>query len=174
MWQRNHYDESHNGRDSVSNHQPHHCLPNRLFRRRIKRPSKLRITGLCAGNSPVTDEVTAQMASNAENFSIWWRHHETHYSDWPGVSRPGCSVFTAETIIKSLILWLSLVFSILTSSEVEPRAVPIVGSLMTSCCVVLMPRAVRARSYLSKVFKSPASSRGMYRHTTGRRFNTKR
>ena len=32
--------------------------------------SKLRVTGLCAGNSPVT----AQMASNAENVSIWWRH----------------------------------------------------------------------------------------------------
>ena len=29
---------------------------------------------LC-GNSPVTGEFPAQMASNAENFSIWWRHH---------------------------------------------------------------------------------------------------
>ena len=27
------------------------------------------------GNSPVTGEFTAQMASNAENLSIWWRHH---------------------------------------------------------------------------------------------------
>ena len=42
----------HNGRDSVSNHQPHHCLLNRLFRRRSKKISKLRVTGLCAGNSP--------------------------------------------------------------------------------------------------------------------------
>ena len=39
--------------------------------------SKLRATGLCAGNSPVTGEFTTQMASNAENFSIWWRHHVT-------------------------------------------------------------------------------------------------
>ena len=37
----------HNGRDSVSNHQPHHCLLNRLFRRRSKKTSKLRVTGLC-------------------------------------------------------------------------------------------------------------------------------
>ena len=37
--------------------------------------SKLRVTGLCAGNSPGTDEFPAQMASNAENVSIWWRHH---------------------------------------------------------------------------------------------------
>ena len=43
----------HNGRDSVSNHQPHDCLLNRLFRRRSKKTSKLRVTGLCAGNSPV-------------------------------------------------------------------------------------------------------------------------
>ena len=28
------------------------------------------------GNSPVTGEFPAQMASNAENVSIWWRHHE--------------------------------------------------------------------------------------------------
>ena len=38
---------------SVSNHQPHECLLNRLFRRRSKKTSKFRVTGLCAGNSPV-------------------------------------------------------------------------------------------------------------------------
>ena len=31
------------------------------------------ITGLCVGNSPVTDEFPANMASNAENISIWWQ-----------------------------------------------------------------------------------------------------
>ena len=46
----------HNGRDSVSNHQPHDCLLNRLFRRRSKKTSKLRVTGLCVGNSPLTSE----------------------------------------------------------------------------------------------------------------------
>ena len=65
----------HNGRVCVSNHQPHDCLLNRLFRRRSKKTSKLRATGLCAGNSPGTGEFPAQMASNAENVSIWWRHH---------------------------------------------------------------------------------------------------
>ena len=29
------------------------------------------------GNSPVTGEFPAQMATNAENVSIWWRHHDT-------------------------------------------------------------------------------------------------
>ena len=65
----------HNGRDSVPNHQPHDCLHNRLFRRRSKKTSKLRVTGLCAGNSPGTGDFPAQMASYAENVSIWWRHH---------------------------------------------------------------------------------------------------
>ena len=65
----------HNGRDSVSNHQPDDCLFNRLFRRRSKKTSKLRVAGLCAGNSPGTGEFPAQMASNAETVSIWWRHH---------------------------------------------------------------------------------------------------
>ena len=62
-------------RDGVSNHQPHDCLLNRLFRRRSKKTSKLCVTGLCAGNSPLTGEFPAQRVSNAENVSIWWRHH---------------------------------------------------------------------------------------------------
>ena len=39
----------HNDRDGVSNHQPHDCLLNWLFKRRSKKTSKLRVTGLCAG-----------------------------------------------------------------------------------------------------------------------------
>ena len=64
----------HNECDGVSNHQPHHRLLNCLFSCRSKKTSKLHITGLCAGNSPVTGEFPAQMASNAENASISWRH----------------------------------------------------------------------------------------------------
>ena len=65
----------HNDHAGVSNHQPHGCLLNRLFRRKSKKTSKLRVTGLWAGNSPGTGEFPAQMASYAENVSIWWRHH---------------------------------------------------------------------------------------------------
>ena len=65
----------HNGLEGVSNHQPYDCLPNRLFGRRSQKTSKLRVTGLCAGNSPVTGEFLAQRASIAENVPIWWRHH---------------------------------------------------------------------------------------------------
>ena len=74
----------HNERDSVSDHQPRDCWFNRLFRRRYKQTSKFRVTGLCAWNSPVTGEFSAQKASNAEVVSIWWRHHVLTY--W-GLSR---------------------------------------------------------------------------------------
>ena len=51
---------SHNERDGVPNHQPHDCLLKRLCRRRSKETTKLRVTGLCEGNSPVTVEFPAQ------------------------------------------------------------------------------------------------------------------
>ena len=72
----------HNERDGVSNHQPHHCLLNCVFRRRSKKTSKPRVTGLCDGNSPVTGEFPSQMASNAENVSIWWRHHDQYFAGY--------------------------------------------------------------------------------------------
>ena len=62
--------------DGVSNNQPYHCLLNRLFGRRSEKTSNFRVTGLCVGNSPVTGEFPTQMGSNAENVSIWWRHHD--------------------------------------------------------------------------------------------------
>ena len=64
-----------NERDGVSSHRRLDCLLQRLFRRRSKKTSKLRATGLCEGNSPVTGEFPAQRASNAKNVFVWWRHH---------------------------------------------------------------------------------------------------
>ena len=52
----------HYGRDSVSHYQPHQCLLNHLFRRRSKKTSKLRVTGLCVGNSPHKWPVTRKMS----------------------------------------------------------------------------------------------------------------
>ena len=84
----------HNGCDGVSNHQPDDSLLSRLFRRRWKKASKLRVTGLCAGNSPVTGEfphkgpVTRKMypfddvimridVNNSNNTgALWWRHNQ--------------------------------------------------------------------------------------------------
>ena len=103
----------HNGRDSVSNHQPYDCLLNRLFRRRWKKTPKLRVTGLCSGNSPGTGEFPAQMASNAENVSIWWRrrhhgidktlHNTTKYS--PILSQPNMLVlWLTKLVVHNMIL----------------------------------------------------------------------
>ena len=67
----------HNGCDGVSNHRPRDCLLSRLIRRRSKKTPKLRVTDLCAGNSPVTGEFPTQMVSNADYVSIWRRHHDS-------------------------------------------------------------------------------------------------
>ena len=70
----------HKGRDGVSNHQPHYCLLNCLFWLRSKKTSKLRVTGLCEGNSPVT---------------IWWRHHgKPHQNSMKRESFLECTIST--------------------------------------------------------------------------------
>ena len=59
----------HNERDGVSNHR-------RLDSGRLMKTSKLRVTGLAEGNPPVTNGFPHTLrASDAENVSIWWRHH---------------------------------------------------------------------------------------------------
>ena len=83
----------HNGHNGVSNHQPYHCLLSCLFKPSLKKTSKLRVTGLCVGNSPVTGEFPAQMASNTENVSIWWCDHQ---------SKEILHVFVSLFAIKSL------------------------------------------------------------------------
>ena len=40
-----------------------------------KKTPKLRVTGLCEGNSPVTGGFPSQKTSNTENISTRWRHH---------------------------------------------------------------------------------------------------
>ena len=67
----------HNGHEVYSNQRRLDCLFNHLFRRRSKKTSKLRVTVLSEANSSVTGQFPAQRASNAENVSIWWRHHDS-------------------------------------------------------------------------------------------------
>ena len=62
----------HNERDGVSNHQRLDCLLSYLFRKH----QSSALLALCEGNPPVTGGFPTQRASNAENVSIWWRHHE--------------------------------------------------------------------------------------------------
>ena len=91
----------HNDHAGVSNHQPPGCLLNRLFRRKSKKTSKLRVTGLCAGNSPGTGEFSAQMASYAENVSIWWRHHG---EIWPASLLSHCMYCMQHSIMLNRIM----------------------------------------------------------------------
>ena len=55
---------------SLINHQRLKCLLNSYCSGADQIKHQLRVTGLCEGNSAV-----AQRASDAENVSIWWRHH---------------------------------------------------------------------------------------------------
>ena len=80
-----------NGRDGVSNNQPHDCLLNSLFRCRYKKTLKLHVTGLC--------EFPAQRAGNAENIPIWWRHHEM------SVDVLGNSTVHSDIIYISIFMW---------------------------------------------------------------------
>ena len=96
----------HNGRYSVSNHQPHDCLFNCLFRRRSKKTSKIRVTGLCVWGSPGTGEFPAQMASNAENvpfddvmISLWHIYISKYMAISKHYSCPISSVLESYFII---------------------------------------------------------------------------
>ena len=73
----------HNDRDGFSYHRRLDCLLSPLFGRRSKKTIKLRVTRLCEGKQPMTDGFPSQMASKAENESIWWRHHVSiHQNRW--------------------------------------------------------------------------------------------
>ena len=65
----------HNERDCVSNYQRFHCLLNYWSRRRSKKTSKLRVTALCTGNSPVNPPhirpVTRKMFPFDDVIMIW-------------------------------------------------------------------------------------------------------
>ena len=96
----------HNKRDGISNRRRLDCLLNRLFMRKSKKTPKIRYTGLCEGNPPVTGGFPSQRTNNAEKSfrlmtsSCWrnlrcftgschasdktspkWRHF--HFSWWP-------------------------------------------------------------------------------------------
>ena len=74
------------------------------------------VTGLCAGNSPVTNEFPAQMACNAKNVSIWWRHHETRIIPEKSNRTAKCNVtqlrVTQLTVKQLAIAQLTFVFKI--------------------------------------------------------------
>ena len=78
-----------------------------LFRRRSKKTSKLRVTGLCVGNTPLTGEFPTQRASSAESVSIWWRHHVLFGTDitmWEGANdHVDCTTYMTQYVAKIII-----------------------------------------------------------------------
>ena len=141
----------HNERDVVSNHQPHDCLLNRLFKAQSKKTSKLRVTGLCQGNLPMAGVFPAQMASNVENVSIWWRHHELRLRSneqctWPTSRSPrSCVTLKVNSMLLlalqlrllsllSLLLLLSLLSSALLLEVLLSFSFVIIVMFLFSMC----------------------------------------
>ena len=78
----------HNEHHGVSNHQPHGCLLNSLFRRRSKKTSKLRVSGLCEGNSPHKGPLTRKMFPSDDVIMCACVMPQLHHTPGP---RTGCS-----------------------------------------------------------------------------------
>ena len=108
----------HNKRDGVSNYQPRDCIFNRLFGRRSKKISKLRVTSLWEGNSPVTDEFPAQKASNAVNVSILMT---SSYISYKLCGRALCYFKLLVRGISNWKMQFSIVFYLLVSSYLALR-----------------------------------------------------
>ena len=104
----------HNEPDFVSNHHPHDCLLNRLFRRRSKKTSKLRVTGRSTGNSPVTGPVTRKLFPFDDVIKCYLYVDQSHHHVAGSVehSKRGllwCAVYVepVRTVILSQWMWQS-------------------------------------------------------------------
>ena len=96
----------------------------------LEKPSKLRITGLCEGNSPVTDEFPAHRVSNAETVSICWRHHEMHDSD-KNIQYSRCSpTLKCECLLRTMFYNVS--------TFCDRHALELFKSNIALCCCIIL------------------------------------
>ena len=114
----------HNGRDDVSNHKPHDCLLNRLFRRRSKKTSKLRVTGLCEGNSPVTGEFPAKRSVTQKMFTfndVILNMRSVFPTNMLASNRLDVGLFhpTRHVVYKKMIIHISITVTIFFSTEIN-------------------------------------------------------
>ena len=132
-----------NDQDSVSNHQPHGCLLNRLYRRRSKETLKLRVTGLCVGNSPGPvnsphkGPVTRKMFPFDDVIMmtsppITLRTKPDDLSCWVANAVPLHSV-------NQVVLYFGYAFEILNSNFVQSR--PPITYIRVSWCFAILYRA---------------------------------
>ena len=94
----------HNVRDDLSNYQCLHCLFRRLFRRRSKKTSKLRVTGLCEGNRPETGSFPHKGPVSGKCFQLMTSSCPVHgglilASSWSPESHECCASFPENTMI---------------------------------------------------------------------------
>ena len=135
----------HNDHDGVSNHQPHDCLLNRLFKRRSKKTSKLRVTGLCVGkspgpmNSPHKGPVTRKMFPFDDVIMVYVDHsHITRGMLWGmiGSSHWTCRGNDMGMLFALLALWRRIQRSPIDSPPSAPLKqrcnIPFVVSLRKS------------------------------------------
>ena len=109
----------HNGPDGVSNHQPHDCLLKRLFGRRSKKTSKLRVTGLCAGNSPITGEFPPQRPVTRKMFPF----DDVIMINWRPTSAYNPYILPMRTICgtpSSVVTEMEIVFITVATDTVQP------------------------------------------------------
>ena len=120
----------HNDHDSVSNHQPHGCLLNRLFRRRSKKT--FRVTGLCVGNSPGPVNsphkvpVTRKMFPFDDVIMIWY--------GWVFAYQNLMRMYTCVSMVLFLTLLVKMFSGSTTTTSHERH-----GGSSTVCLFILLP-----------------------------------
>ena len=118
----------HDERDGVSNHRRLDCLLDHLFRHRLKKTSKLHIRWLAFVRG-------IHRASNAENVSIWLRHHVSSlqwlYTDfWQQIqSSRFCSFYnvymrSGQSTLRSIVLVWHDFATIVGESLITPSGEP--------------------------------------------------
>ena len=127
---------------------PRDCLLNRLFGRRPKKLSKLRVTGFCEANSPVTGEFPAQRDSYTENCSIWWRHHWPELCHHHNLALNGARVSADTVLSEKFDLSYNTLSWILIISITLPSTLPKVPEDHVKCANVAYARYLKRINFI--------------------------
>ena len=114
---------------------------------RLSADRSIAFTGLCMGNSPLTGEFPAQMASNAKNVSIWWSHHAIYLTHTKAIWRPQKPRFRdliirpSYVILKRPLSSLGQAMTVWPSdtngqiSQIWDPVLPILANVVNNCVV---------------------------------------
>ena len=124
----------HNERNGDSNHQPHGGLLNRLFRRISKKTTKLRVTALCEGNSPVIDEFPAQKA-NKQRFLT--PGHQG-WNDLHSLCRIGMEYYLLNNDDNNIIYWIMMIIMIMMMMIIIMMTMMIIGTATIMIMIIII------------------------------------